>query len=507
VQLTVGHKVSSLALAATLALAGLIAAVFWKFHQLEANRAEIVTLSTALKQHQVADMMHDALRGDALAALLATRRHDGAMHAQTATEVATHVKTLREAVDAVRRLPLSSAIEAKLAAIDAPLDAYVRSAEQIVTQSQTKAGDVEAAFPALMQAFDTLEKDLGEISDRLEQEAQQAQTQADRLTQAFYVQVAGASAVAVLLIALLAWAVTRSIPRPFAAILRRLHAAAAANVNSAAQVSSNSSALADGSSSQAASLEQTSASLEQIAGMARRNADGAQRAKDLARQARLAADTGTTDVAAMTEAMAAIQTASDGIAKILQNIDQIAFQTNILALNAAVEAARAGEAGMGFAVVAEEVRALAQRSAAAAKETASRIEDSVARSRHGAEICGKVAAGLNEIATRVHQVDELIVEIAQASSEQTQGIVQVNKAVGQMDQIVQGGAARAEEGASVAQELTAQSATLQRTVEELARVIGGGSARAQATVVSADAGPVAPAPAARRASPPAHTAT
>jgi methyl-accepting chemotaxis protein len=277
------------------------------------------------------------------------------------------------------------------------------------------------------------------------------------------------------LLIVLAVVVTRSIPRPFAAIIRRLHEAAGANVASAAAVSSHAASFADGSSEQAASLQETSASLEEISSMARNNTDSARRAKDLAAQARAAADAGTTDVAAMMEAMAAIQAASDGIAKILQNIDQIAFQTNILALNAAVEAARAGEAGMGFAVVAEEVRALAQRSATAAKETAERIGDSVSRSQRGAEICRKVAGNLGEIVGRAREVDDLVAEIARASAEQSDGIVQVNRAVAQMDQIVQSSAARAEEGASVAQELTAQSATLQSTVEELARVVGGSS--------------------------------
>ena len=209
------------------------------------------------------------------------------------------------------------------------------------------------------------------------------------------------------------------------------------------------------------------------------NSEGAQRANELTRQTRTAADAGTRDVQAMNAAMDAIKASSDGIAKIIKTIDEIAFQTNILALNAAVEAARAGEAGAGFAVVAEEVRALAQRSATAAKETADKIDDSVTKSRHGAEVCSKVAAGLHEIATKSRQVDELVAEIAQASTEQTQGIDQVNQAVSQMDKVVQASAARAEEGAGVAQELIAQSTSLQQSVVDLALLVGGTQRSAQ----------------------------
>ena len=229
--------------------------------------------------------------------------------------------------------------------------------------------------------------------------------------------------------------------------------------------------------------------------MAKRNADHAQRAKDIARSTRTTAETGTAEVAAMNEAMAAIKTSSDGIAKIIKTIDEIAFQTNILALNAAVEAARAGEAGMGFAVVAEEVRALAQRSATAARETADKIDDSVTKSHHGAAVCAKVAAHLHEIATKTREVDELIAEIATASTEQTQGIAQVNTAIGEMDRVVQAGAARAQEGAGVAEELTNRSSQLQQTVDELATAVGGQSPatrRPAPAVRPAQAAPVSP---------------
>ena len=243
--------------------------------------------------------------------------------------------------------------------------------------------------------------------------------------------------------------------------------------NAAGQVSSSSQSLAEGSSEQAASSEETSASLEEMSSMTKRNSENAQKANDLAKQARQAADKGVGDMQAMSTAMEAIKVSSDDIAKIIKTIDEIAFQTNILALNAAVEAARAGEAGMGFAVVADEVRNLAQRSAQAAKETAAKIEGAIGKTGQGVEISSKVAQTLNEIVTKARQVDELVAEVASASREQTQGIAQINTAVGQMDKVTQGNAANAEESAAAAEELNAQAETMKQSVAELLRLVGG----------------------------------
>jgi hypothetical protein len=279
----------------------------------------------------------------------------------------------------------------------------------------------------------------------------------------------------------------RSLTRPLQKVADDLIAGAGQTTSAAAQVSASSQSLAEGSGEQAASIEQTSSSLEELSSMTKRNADNSHKANELSKQTRIAADKGVIDMQQMNVAMQAIKVSSDDIAKIIKTIDEIAFQTNILALNAAVEAARAGEAGMGFAVVADEVRNLAQRSAQAAKETAAKIEGAITKTAQGVDLSGKVSEALNDIVTKARQVDELAAEVAGASQEQTEGIAQINTAVGQMDKVTQSNAATAEESAAAAEELNAQAETMKQSVADLLQLVNGRAARPSYASVSPQA--------------------
>jgi methyl-accepting chemotaxis protein len=472
-KLTVTHKVLCVALAAILALSAILGFVYRQFTVLRGANTRVVVLASALQAQQVADMMHDALRGDAASALIGGQNKDPKALADAEKDYAEHAALLREKIEGNRQIDISPDVSARLVAVSAPLGEYLDLVARSIKLSRSDLAAAHGTSEKLQISFKKMEEVMGALSAAIEAEAMRAHATAEAGFATFISTLLSFSAAAVMVLVIVSVLVARSIPRPFVAIIAELREAAAANVHSANLVSQSSAAIAASSSQQAASLEETSASLEEISSMAKRNTDSAQRATTIARSTRAAADAGTTAVTAMNTAMAEIKTASDGIAKIIKTIDEIAFQTNILALNAAVEAARAGEAGMGFAVVAEEVRALAQRSAQAAKETASQIDDSVRKSHHGATVCAQVAVHLNEIAAKSREVDQLISEMATASQEQTQSIIQVNTATTEMDRAVQGGAARAEEGASVAQELTDRSAQLQHAVDDLAAVVGG----------------------------------
>ena len=230
------------------------------------------------------------------------------------------------------------------------------------------------------------------------------------------------------------------------------------------QVAAGSQALSQGATEQASAIEQLTASLGEIAGQTKQNALSAGQASELANMARDNAVSGNAMMKDMQQAMAAINEASANISRIIKVIDEIAFQTNLLALNAAVEAARAGQHGKGFAVVAEEVRNLAQRSAAAAKETTAMIEESIKRVKAGTKMADETASALNQIVTDVEKATGLVGGIAKASNEQASAIAQVNRGIEQVSQVTQTNSATAEESAAASEELSGQAALVKDMV-------------------------------------------
>jgi methyl-accepting chemotaxis protein len=230
------------------------------------------------------------------------------------------------------------------------------------------------------------------------------------------------------------------------------------------EISQASDDLSKRTEQQAASLEETAAALDEITATVRKTAEGANHAREVVATARTDAELSSCVVSDAVAAMREIEQSSQKISQIIGVIDEIAFQTNLLALNAGVEAARAGDAGRGFAVVASEVRALAQRSADAAKEIKTLISASSDQVEQGVGLVGQTGEALNRIVTQVADINTVVAEIAASAQEQSTGLHEVNSAVNQMDQVTQQNAAMVEQS-------TAAAHSLARETEELARLI------------------------------------
>jgi methyl-accepting chemotaxis protein len=247
-------------------------------------------------------------------------------------------------------------------------------------------------------------------------------------------------------------------------VVRSMARAAAEVRTGSEEISRGNADLSQRTEEQASSLEETASSMEEMTSTVKNNADNAAQANQLAAAAREQAERGGSVVGAAVAAMGEINASSKRIADIISVIDEIAFQTNLLALNAAVEAARAGEQGRGFAVVASEVRNLASRSAEAAKEIKTLIQDSVGKVSEGTKLVDESGKALAEIVVRVKKVTDVMAEIASSSREQASGIEQVNKAITMMDDVTQQNAALVEEASAAAQALTEQASNLTQLI-------------------------------------------
>lgn len=324
------------------------------------------------------------------------------------------------------------------------------------------------------ECFDAMTRKINLLKDVAEKMDEDTNKRAENLSKAAYRKLMTTIAFVIVIILVVSSAmyfIIRSITLPISRVIKGVAEGANHVTSASGQIASVSQQMAEGSTEQASSLEETSAALEEMSAMTQQNAGNSNLANVSMNEVSALVETSVVAMTRMSQTIDDIHSSAQETAKIIKTIDEIAFQTNLLALNAAVEAARAGEAGKGFAVVAEEVRNLAQRSAVAAKNTTSLIEQSQENSNSGVQVADEVAETLSGIQSGASKVGALIAEIAAASNEQSQGIQEINSAVTQVDMVVQANAANAEESASAAQELSSQATTLQQMVDRLTTIV------------------------------------
>jgi methyl-accepting chemotaxis protein len=383
----------------------------------------------------------------------------------TSDAMKAEARTLRANADLERVRELSREI-------DNELDAWWAASTIVWDKASAFDSSAAQAVDALIPRRKALQASADEIVRSQENRLREATQASERSYRTIVGGAIGLSVLAFVLAGLVFWAV-RGVILALSRTSTELGRGAEQVTAASSQVAGASQSLARGATEQAASLEETSASLEEISAMTRQNADNSKHAATLMADVDRQVSQSNQALSGMVSSMESIRDSSTRVAKIIKTIDEIAFQTNILALNAAVEAARAGEAGMGFAVVADEVRSLAHRSAQAAKDTASLIEESGANATTGSAKVEQVVAAISEITDSVAKVKALVDDVSAASQQQSQGISQVTQAVAQMEKVTQTTAATAEESAAASEELSAQAETARALVVQLENMVGG----------------------------------
>jgi methyl-accepting chemotaxis protein len=472
-----------------------------------ASKTDDLTVAATMIRNQLeADMMHDALRGDVLASLLAQTEEE---RATVDADLTDHAQHFREMIHENQALPMENEVRAALAEVAPSLESYIKAAEKIIGTAKTDVAAAKVDMPAFSTAFAELEDRMEKLSDLMEKSSSIHRDEASAVTAMSRTQMIGTVIVALVAVLLATGVVVGSITKPvnrmvhslkdiaqgegdltqrlddsskdelgelageFNAFMAKLQGiigriqSTAGELSSAAQrISGATDQISDDAQQQAASLEETSASLRQLTQTIKQNADNAVMASTIAGDSRNAADQGGHVVSSATDAMTEISSSSKKMADIITTIDEIAFQTNLLSLNAAVEAARAGEQGRGFAVVASEVRNLANRSGGAAKEIRELIQDSVSKVDNGSSLITESGKNLDGIMKSVNKVNDIISEIAMASREQAQNIEQVGIAVTTMENVTNRNNQQTEELAELARGLSSQA-------QDLAQLVGG----------------------------------
>jgi methyl-accepting chemotaxis protein len=511
-QLTIARKMFGLSLLAVLFMVGVGLAGLYARHYLTVGAERVLAAQEVLRANMEGDQAHDALRGDVLAALLSAREIDQEEADAIRKELEAHLAQLSGSMRALEQADLDAPTRAAVQKARPTVDAYLAKAKDLVGLAYSDRMTAQAQLEDFDKTYKQLEGELGAMSGLIGQHARaaEAESRATSVRTGHFV-TAGMISAGLLLLAI-AWSISRNVVRRLERAVQVARTVAMGDLGSRIEVQGNDEAaqllqalagmnenlvrlvgtvrqssdniaagsmqiatgnqdLSQRTEEQASNLQQTAASMEQISATVRANADSTRAASAMATTASASAAQSGDAVRRLVTSMAGITEASRRMTDIIGVIDGIAFQTNILALNAAVEAARAGEQGRGFAVVAAEVRGLAQRSAAAAKDIKSLIDSSVAQVRDGQQQAEEAGSSMAQVVDQVRQVTQLLAEIDSATLEQNKGIAEVSQAVTHIDQVTQSNASLVEEAAAAADSLNRQALRLVEAVS-LFRVDG-----------------------------------
>jgi len=501
--LTIQRKLIIFSLIALVFTSVVGGAGYWAAANLGSAKDEIMRNSIAIKLQLQADQARGVLYADVLAAVLAGVKKDRQQIADIKKDVEDNSDIFLAAVNSLEAAQVNDEIKQEMAKVRPYMEAYLNSVDTFLELASTDISAAISRFPEFSTAYRSLGVEMGLLSNLIENSSLQTQSTAStELARNVMITV---SLCAWVILLVLAFFIGRSIIMPLNDAIEVARRVADGDLTSNIEVKSRdetgqllqalkdmneslvgivgevrdstesittaSQEIAQGNADlsqrteeQASSLEETASSMEELTSTVRQNDESAKQANQLAASASDVAVKGGVVVNEVVETMASISTSSRKIVDIISVIEGIAFQTNILALNAAVEAARAGEQGRGFAVVAAEVRNLAQRSAAAAKEIKSLIDDSVSKVDNGSKQVDQAGATMSEIVQAVKRVTDIMSEISAASQEQGAGIEQVNQAITQMDEVTQQNAALVEEATAAAESMQEQAEDLMRAV-------------------------------------------
>jgi methyl-accepting chemotaxis protein len=500
---TIQRKLAAFSLIALLFTTVVGGTGYWAATSLGNAKDEIMRNSSAIKLQLQADQARGALYADVLSAILAGTKDDQVQIAELKKDAEDHSNAFLEAVNNMESAQVNDNIKQEVAKVRPYMGVYLGSATTFIELASTDVGAALNRFSEFTIAFKSLGVEMGLLSNLIEESSNQTQSSASTNLAKVVILIVALSAWVILLA--LAFFFGRSIIRPLNNAIEIARHVADGDLTSrievrsrdetgqlmqalkdmntslgdivgevrittdsitaaAQQIAAGNGDLSQRTEQQASSLEETASSMEELTSTVKQNAENAKQANQLAANASDIAVKGGLAVGEVVQTMASISTSSKKIVDIISVIEGIAFQTNILALNAAVEAARAGEQGRGFAVVATEVRNLAQRSAAAAKEITTLISDSVDKVEIGSKQVDRAGTTMSEIVTAVKRVTDIMAEITAASNEQSAGIEQVNQAIIQMDEVTQQNAALVEQAAAAAEAMQEQAGTLMEAV-------------------------------------------